>query len=99
MLVIDTSLDERVDLSSGRGSRHRRVSGLSSQRLRSRPGSEPPRPRSAARLETRSGAKRAYVLNFVGYAIGALAMTLAQDLAAIIVFLGDDRWNWRGAAK
>ena len=32
------------------------------------------------------GRKRAYVLGLVGYAIGALAMTLAQDLAAIIVF-------------
>ena len=32
------------------------------------------------------GRKRAYVLGLVGYAIGALAMILAQDLAAIIVF-------------
>ena len=32
------------------------------------------------------GRKRAYVLGLVGYAIGAVAMTLAQDLTAIIVF-------------
>src|SRR5262249_7288242 len=30
--------------------------------------------------------KRAYVLGLLGYAIGALAMVLAQDLIAIIVF-------------
>ena len=32
------------------------------------------------------GRKRAYVLGLLGYAIGALAMTLAQSLLAIIVF-------------
>jgi len=32
------------------------------------------------------GRKRAYVLGLLGYGIGAVAMTLAQDLAAIIVF-------------
>src|SRR6478752_59630 len=32
------------------------------------------------------GRKRAYVIGLVAYAIGALAMTLAQDLLAIIVF-------------
>jgi EmrB/QacA subfamily drug resistance transporter len=32
------------------------------------------------------GRKRAYVLGLLGYAVGALAMTLAQDLRAIIVF-------------
>ncbi|HEX6666286.1 MAG TPA: MFS transporter [Solirubrobacterales bacterium] len=32
------------------------------------------------------GRKRAFVLGLLGYATGALAMTLAQDLAAIIVF-------------
>jgi MFS family permease len=32
------------------------------------------------------GRKRAYILGLVGYAIGAIAMTLAQDLLAIIVF-------------
>src|SRR4051812_31212087 len=32
------------------------------------------------------GRKRAYVLGLLGYAVGAIAMTLAQDLAAIIVF-------------
>lgn len=32
------------------------------------------------------GRKRAYALGLVGYAIGAVAMTLAQDLTAIIVF-------------
>jgi EmrB/QacA subfamily drug resistance transporter len=32
------------------------------------------------------GRKRAYVMGLVAYAIGALAMTLAQGLAAIIVF-------------
>jgi MFS family permease len=32
------------------------------------------------------GRKRAYVLGLLGYAIGALAMTLAQNLIAIIVF-------------
>jgi MFS family permease len=32
------------------------------------------------------GRKRAYVLGLLGYAIGAIAMTLAQGLAAILVF-------------
>jgi MFS family permease len=32
------------------------------------------------------GRKRAYVLGLLGYAVGAIAMTLAQDLTAIIVF-------------
>jgi len=32
------------------------------------------------------GRKRAYVLGLLGYAIGALAMTLAQGLTAIIIF-------------
>ncbi len=32
------------------------------------------------------GRKRAYVLGLLGYAVGAVAMTLAQDLLAIIVF-------------
>src|SRR6478609_6399942 len=32
------------------------------------------------------GRKRAFVLGLLGYAIGALAMTVAQDLRAIIVF-------------
>src|SRR5215216_6040299 len=32
------------------------------------------------------GRKRAYVLGLLGYAVGALAMALAQNLTAIIVF-------------
>ena len=32
------------------------------------------------------GRKRAYVLGLLAYAVGALAMTLAQDLRAVIVF-------------
>jgi EmrB/QacA subfamily drug resistance transporter len=32
------------------------------------------------------GRKRAYVLGLLGYAVGALAMTLAQNLVAILVF-------------
>src|SRR5512144_1375786 len=32
------------------------------------------------------GRKRAYVLGLLGYAVGALAMTLAQGLTAVIVF-------------
>ena len=32
------------------------------------------------------GRKRAYVVGLVAYAIGALAMTLAQDLSTIIIF-------------
>src|SRR6476619_5621473 len=32
------------------------------------------------------GRKRAYVLGLLGYAVGAVAMTLAQNLTAIIVF-------------
>lgn len=32
------------------------------------------------------GRKRAYLLGLVGYAIGALAMTLAQDLTTVIIF-------------
>src|SRR5215207_7331183 len=32
------------------------------------------------------GRKRAYILGLLGYAVGALAMVLAQDLRAIIIF-------------
>ena len=32
------------------------------------------------------GRKRAYVLGLLGYAVGAVAMTLAQDLTAIVIF-------------
>src|SRR4029077_13123650 len=32
------------------------------------------------------GRKRAYILGLLGYAVGALAMTLAQGLTAIIIF-------------
>src|SRR6188768_456357 len=32
------------------------------------------------------GRKRAYVLGLLGYAVGAIAMTLAQSVAVIIVF-------------
>jgi MFS family permease len=32
------------------------------------------------------GRKRAYVIGLLAYAVGATAMTLAQDLATIIVF-------------
>src|SRR5688572_26070997 len=32
------------------------------------------------------GRKRAYVLGLLGYAVGALAMTLAQSLTAILIF-------------
>ena len=32
------------------------------------------------------GRKRAYVLGLLGYAVGAIAMTLTQDLTAVIVF-------------
>ena len=32
------------------------------------------------------GRKRAYVLGLLGYAVGALAMTLAQGLTAVIIF-------------
>ncbi len=32
------------------------------------------------------GRKRAYVLGLLGYAVGALAMTLAQSIAAIVIF-------------
>ena len=32
------------------------------------------------------GRKKAYVLGLLGYAVGALAMTLAQDLRAVIIF-------------
>jgi MFS family permease len=32
------------------------------------------------------GRKRAYVLGLLGYAVGALAMTLAQNLTAIVIF-------------
>ena len=44
------------------------------------------------------GRKRAYVLGLLGYAIGALAMTLAQSLTAIIVFWADHRRARRVAA-
>ena len=32
------------------------------------------------------GRKRAYVLGLLGYAVGAIAMTMAQDLRAIVIF-------------
>ncbi|HEX5728611.1 MFS transporter [Microbacterium sp.] len=32
------------------------------------------------------GRKRAYILGLLGYAVGAVAMTLAQDLIAVIIF-------------
>src|SRR6476660_1302887 len=32
------------------------------------------------------GRKRAYIIGLLGYAIGALSMTLAQNLTAIIIF-------------
>src|SRR5688500_17593414 len=32
------------------------------------------------------GRRRAYVLGLLAYAVGALAMTLAQDLLAIVIF-------------
>jgi len=37
------------------------------------------------------GRKRAYVLGLLGYAAGAIAMTLAQSLTAVIIF-------WRSSA-
>ena len=37
------------------------------------------------------GRKRAYVLGLLGYAIGALAMTLAQGLNAIIIFFQNNK--------
>src|SRR4051812_49646880 len=40
------------------------------------------------------GRKRAYVLGLCGYAVGAIAMALAQDLTAIIVF-----WAGIGGAR
>src|SRR5438046_3346060 len=42
------------------------------------------------------GRKRAYVLGLLGYAVGALAMTLAQSVTAVIIF-----WaviGWLGAS-
>lgn len=39
------------------------------------------------------GRKRAYVLGLLGYAIGALAMALAQGLTVIVIF-----WGWRGSS-
>ena len=43
------------------------------------------------------GRKRAYVLGLVAYAIGALAMTLAQSLTRGHRLLGDHRWTRRVA--
>src|SRR4051794_22195392 len=40
------------------------------------------------------GRKRAYILGLCGYGVGAVAMTLAQDLVAIIVF-----WAVIGGAR
>jgi len=37
------------------------------------------------------GRKRAYVLGLLGYAVGALAMALAQSLTAVVIF-----WRWCG---
>src|SRR4026208_972357 len=34
------------------------------------------------------GRKRAYILGLLGYAVGAIAMTLAQGLLAVIIFWG-----------
>ena len=39
-----------------------------------------------SKLADLMGRKRAFVLGLLGYALGALAMTLAQDLLAIVVF-------------
>ena len=44
------------------------------------------------------GRKRAYVLGLLAYAVGALAMTLAQSLTAIVDLLGDHRRARRLAA-
>ena len=44
------------------------------------------------------GRKRAYILGLLGYAIGALAMTLTQSLTASDHFLGDHRRVGRVAA-
>ena len=44
------------------------------------------------------GRKRAYVLGLLGYAIGALAMALAQSITAIIIFWAIDRRARRVAA-
>src|SRR4051812_31373017 len=40
----------------------------------------------SSRIGDLFGRKRAYVLGLLGYAIGALAMTLAQSVTAIIIF-------------
>ena len=44
------------------------------------------------------GRKRAYVLGLLGYAVGALAMTLAQSLTAVIIFWAVHRRDRRVAA-
>ena len=44
------------------------------------------------------GRKRAFVIGLLGYALGALAMTFAQGLTAIIVFWADHRRAGRVAA-
>ena len=43
------------------------------------------------------GRKQAYVLGLLAYAIGALAMTLAQGVTAIVRLLAADRWTRRVA--
>ena len=40
----------------------------------------------SSKIGDRFGRKRAYVLGLLAYAAGALAMTLAQSLTAVIVF-------------
>jgi MFS family permease len=40
----------------------------------------------SSKLGDLMGRKRAFVLGLIGYAIGALAMTLAQSLTTIIIF-------------
>src|SRR4051812_12053443 len=43
------------------------------------------------------GRKRAYIVGLLGYAVGAIAMTLAQDLTAIIIFWAIIRGAGRAA--
>ena len=76
--------DERVDRGRGRGSRH------DGQRVQAAIALEALVSAAFILISSKVGdlfgRKRAFVLGLLGYAVGALAMTLAQSLTAIIVF-------------
>ena len=84
VLVVDTSLMKRLDLGGCGRRRHDR------QRVQSAIALEALVSAAFILIGMKAGdlfgRKRAYVLDQLGYAVGALAMTLAQGLTAIVIF-------------